>query len=40
MQLLDALDDVKGIWRDDLTPEERQLLTQAHDFIRKALRQA
>ena len=37
-QLLDALKDVKGLCRDDLTPEELQMVKQAHDFLEKRLR--
>jgi hypothetical protein len=37
-QLLDALKDVKGLCGDDLTPEERRLVTQAHDFVEERLR--
>jgi len=34
-ELLDVLKDVKG--RDDLMPEERQLVTKAHDFLEERL---
>jgi hypothetical protein len=37
-ELLDALKDVKGLCRDDLTPEERQLLNEAHNTLEDALR--
>lgn len=37
-ELLDALKDIKGLCRDDLTPEERRLVMQAHDFIEGRLR--
>jgi hypothetical protein len=37
-QLLDALKDVKGLCGDDLTPEERRLVAQAHDFVEERLR--
>lgn len=37
-ELLDALRDVKGLCRDDLTAEERRLVTQAHDFMEERLR--
>ena len=36
-ELLNALKDVKGLCRDDLTPEERQLVTKAHDFLEERL---
>jgi hypothetical protein len=36
-ELLDALKDVKGLCRDELTPEERQLVTKAHDFLEERL---
>jgi hypothetical protein len=36
--LLDALKDVKGLCREDLTPEEQRLVTQAHDFMEERLR--
>jgi hypothetical protein len=37
-QLLDALKDVKGLCGNDLTPEDRRLVAQAHDFIEDRLR--
>jgi hypothetical protein len=37
-ELLDALKDVKGLCRDDLTPEERQLLNEAHNALEDSLR--
>ena len=37
-ELLDALKDVKGLCGDDLTAEERRLVTQAHDFLEERLR--
>ena len=37
-ELLDALKDVKGLSREDLTPEELRLVTQAHDFLEARLR--
>jgi hypothetical protein len=36
-ELLDALKDVKGLCRDDFTPEERRLVTKAHDFLEERL---
>jgi hypothetical protein len=36
-ELLDALKDVKGLCRDDLTPAERQLVAKAHDFLEDRL---
>ena len=36
-ELLDALKDVKGLCGDDLRPEERQLVTKAHDFLEEKL---
>ena len=36
-ELLDALKDVKGLCRDNLTPEERQLVTKAHDLLEERL---
>ena len=36
-ELLDALKDVKGLCRDDLTPEERQLLNEAHNTLEDSL---
>jgi hypothetical protein len=36
-ELLDALKDVKGLCREDLTLEERQLVTKAHDFLEQRL---
>ena len=36
-ELLDTLKDVKGLCRDDLTAEERQLITKAHDFLEERL---
>jgi hypothetical protein len=36
-ELLDALKDLKGLCRGDLTPEESQLVTKAHDFLEKRL---
>ena len=35
--VLDALKDVKGLCRDDLTPEERQLLNEAHNTLEDCL---
>jgi hypothetical protein len=37
-ELLDALKDVKGLCRDDLTEKERRLVTRAHDFMEERLR--
>jgi hypothetical protein len=37
-ELLDALKDVKGLCREDLTREERRLVAQAHDFMEERLR--
>jgi hypothetical protein len=37
-ELLDALKNVKGLCRDDLTEEERRVVTQAHDFMEEKLR--
>ena len=37
-ELLEALKKVKALCRDDLTQEERRLLTQAHDFFEERLR--
>ena len=36
-ELLDALKDVKGLCRDDLTLEERQLLNEAHNTLEDSL---
>jgi hypothetical protein len=36
-ELLGALKDVKGLCLDDLTPEEQQLVTKAHDFLEERL---
>jgi len=36
-RLLDALKDVKGLCRNDLTPEERRLVIKAHDFLEERL---
>jgi hypothetical protein len=36
-ELLDALKDVKGLCRDDLTTDELRLITQAHDFLEERL---
>lgn len=36
-ELLDALKDVKGLCRDDLMPDERRLVTKAHDFLDERL---
>ncbi len=36
-ELLDALKDVKGLCRDDLTSEERQLLNEAHNTLEDSL---
>ena len=37
-ELLEALKKVKAFCRDDLTQEERRLVTQAHDFFEERLR--
>jgi hypothetical protein len=37
-ELLDALKDVKGLCRDDPTPEERQLVNEAHNTLEDSLR--
>ena len=37
-ELLEALKKVKALCRDDLTQEERRLVTQAHDFFEERLR--
>jgi hypothetical protein len=37
-ELLEALKKVKALCHDDLTPEERRLVTQAHDFFEERLR--
>ena len=36
-QLLDAIKDVKGLCRDDLTAEERVLISQVHNAVEDAL---
>jgi hypothetical protein len=36
-ELLDALKDVKGLCYHELTPEERRLVTKAHDFLDERL---
>jgi hypothetical protein len=36
-ELIGALKDVKGLCLDDLTPEEQQLVTKAHDFLEERL---
>ena len=36
--LLDALKDVKGLCRADLTPDERQMLNEAHNALEDSLR--
>jgi hypothetical protein len=36
-ELLDALKNVKGLCRDDLTTDELRLITQAHDFLEERL---
>jgi len=38
LELLDALKDVKGLCRENLTPEERQLLNEAHNTLEDALK--
>jgi hypothetical protein len=35
--LLDALKDVKGLCRDDLTLEERQMINEAHNTLEDTL---
>ena len=37
-ELLDALKDVKGLCRDDLTSEEKRQVQRAHDFMEERLR--
>jgi hypothetical protein len=37
-ELLEALKKVKALCHDDLTQEERRLVTQAHDFFEERLR--
>jgi hypothetical protein len=37
-ELLDALKDVKGLCGDELTPEEKRQVQQAHDFMEQRLR--
>jgi hypothetical protein len=37
-ELLEALKDVKGLCRADLTPEERRLLNEAHNALEDSLR--
>jgi hypothetical protein len=37
-ELVEALKKVKALCRDDLTPEELQLVTRAHDFLNERLR--
>jgi hypothetical protein len=37
-ELLEALKKVRAFCRDDLTQEERRLVTQAHDFFEERLR--
>jgi hypothetical protein len=37
-QLLEALKNLKALCRDDLTQEELQLVTRAHDFLNERLR--
>jgi hypothetical protein len=37
-ELVEALKKVKALCRDDLTQEERRLVTQAHDFFEERLR--
>jgi len=36
-ELLDALKDVKGLCRDDLTPDERQRLNDVHNTLEDSL---
>ena len=36
--LLDALKDVKGLCREELTPDERQMVSEAHNTLEDALR--
>jgi len=36
-ELLDALKDVKDLCRDDLTPEERQMLNKADNTLEDSL---
>jgi hypothetical protein len=36
-ELLDALKDVKGLCYHELTPDERRLVTKAHDFLDERL---
>ena len=37
-ELVEALKKVKALCRDDLTQEELQLVTRAHDFLNERLR--
>ncbi|HEX4708339.1 MAG TPA: hypothetical protein VH229_11495 [Candidatus Udaeobacter sp.] len=37
-ELSEVLKEAKGLCHDDLTPEERWLVTQAHDFVERRLR--
>jgi hypothetical protein len=37
-ELVEALKKVKALCRDDLTKEERRLVTQTHDFFEERLR--
>ena len=36
-ELLDALKDVKGLCREDLTPEERRMVNEVHNTLEDSL---